>query len=42
MNLRIKLLAADLMHNQKARAAAILGLVIIAALTGGAPHDSGS
>ncbi|HRV91507.1 MAG TPA: hypothetical protein P5526_05045 [Anaerolineae bacterium] len=40
MTLRIKLMAADLMNNQKARAIAILGLMIIAALAGGAPHDN--
>lgn len=40
MLLRIKLMTADLMNNQKARAIAILGLLIVAALAGGAPHDN--
>ena len=41
MFLRIKLMAADLANNQKARAIAILGIMIVAALAGGAPSDGG-
>ena len=42
MLLKTKLIAIDLMNNQKVRVFAILGLMIIAALAGGAPHDNGS
>ena len=41
MTTRIKLFVAEITNNQKARVIAIVGIMILAALAGGAPHDSG-